>query len=357
MESRTDAQQRANAIRVFREELARLEREGAFALDAKQREAVDAHHGRLLAGLGKSFDIDRTDAQARLSIGMRVASFLGALALSASVFFVFLQFWGLIPTPLQVTILIGSVLLTFGAALVVHGRDQTGYFTGLLAIIAMTCFVLDLGMLGSIFNITPSPNALLAWGVFAFILAYAFDLRLLLAAGIVCVGAWIAARTGMVAGRQWGAFIESPENFFLPAIVAFAVPFLRTHRRHALFPAVYRAVALVAVFIAILALGTDGRLSYMEVDRAWLESTYQWIGFLSSAGVVWLGVRRGWTECVNVGTAAFVVFLFVKFVDWWWETMPRYLFFFVIGLTAVLILLLLRRLRTAAADYGRVEAA
>jgi hypothetical protein len=40
------------------------------------------------------------------------------------------------------------------------------------------------------------------------------------------------------------------------------------------------------------------------------------------------------------------VLLFTKFYDWWWEIMPKYLFFFVLGLTAVLFLFVLRRLRT-----------
>jgi hypothetical protein len=39
-------------------------------------------------------------------------------------------------------------------------------------------------MLGQIFNITPTDNALIPWALFAFLLAYVFDTRLLLAAGI-----------------------------------------------------------------------------------------------------------------------------------------------------------------------------
>ncbi|MFN4839027.1 MAG: hypothetical protein ACK5MB_01495, partial [Phycisphaerales bacterium] len=45
------------------------------------------------------------------SLGMRVASFLGALALATSVFFLFFRVWGLVPTPLQVTILVATPLL------------------------------------------------------------------------------------------------------------------------------------------------------------------------------------------------------------------------------------------------------
>jgi uncharacterized membrane protein len=48
---------------------------------------------------------------------------------------------------------------------------------------------------------------------------------------------------------------------------------------------------------------------------------------------------------VNTGMTFFVIFLYTKFFDWWWEIMPKYLFFLVLGLTAILLLLVLRRLR------------
>jgi hypothetical protein len=49
---------------------------------------------------------------------------------------------------------------------------------------------------------------------------------------------------------------------------------------------------------------------------------------------------------VNTGVTFFVIFLYTKFYDWWWEWMPKYLFFLVVGMTAVLLLLVFRRLRT-----------
>ena len=69
------------------------------------------------------------------------------------------------------------------------------------------------------------------------------------------------------------------------------------------------------------------------------------MGFVLSAGSIWLGARRGWGEVVNTGATFFVVFLYTKFFDWWWESMPKYLFFLVLGLTAVLLLVVMRRLR------------
>ncbi|MDP2810943.1 MAG: hypothetical protein Q8O34_12410 [Rhodocyclaceae bacterium] len=80
-------------------ELGRLETEGALALDA-------AHHETLLAGFAGAFDIDRNRQAKQLSLGMRIASFLGALALAASVFFLFYQFWGHFAETAQVAFLL-----------------------------------------------------------------------------------------------------------------------------------------------------------------------------------------------------------------------------------------------------------
>ena len=55
--TRTDAQQRADDIRVFAEELARLEREGLLALTDAQREAVANHHRGLLAQFAQAYGL------------------------------------------------------------------------------------------------------------------------------------------------------------------------------------------------------------------------------------------------------------------------------------------------------------
>jgi hypothetical protein len=59
-------------------------------------------------------------------------------------------------------------------------------------------------------------------------------------------------------------------------------------------------------------------------------------------------VRRHWNHVVNTGIVFFLVFLYTKFFDWWWDIMPKYLFYLVLALTAVLFLVMLRRLRKVA---------
>lgn len=351
--SRTDAQQRADEIRVFGEELARLEREGVLKLTDAQREAVAGHHRGLLARFAQAYDIDRDARAKQLSLGMRIASFLGALALAASVFFLFRQFWDRFSTVVQVTVLIGAALGTFGATVWIQGRESSGYFTKLAAMVAFACFAINIAMLGQIFNITPSDKALIPWAALALLLAYTCDLRLLLAAGILCVIAWISARTGTWSGMYWLHFGERPENFFLAAVILFLVPQLVPHGRFAGFDKIYRIFALLTLFLPMLVLANWGRLSYFDYGTNAIEGFYQVMGFVLSAGAIWLGARRHWGEVVNTGATFFVIFLYTKFFDWWWESMPKYLFFLVLGLTAVLLLVIMRRLRAKGLLGGR----
>lgn len=344
-QSRSEAQKRADEIRVFQRECERLKQEGVLHLDGAQRAAIATHHNSLLAKYSAAFDID-TDVQAKqLSLGMRAASFLGALALAASVFFLFYQFWGNFPSTTQVSILVAASVGTFLATMWIQTKDASGYFTKLAAMVAFVCFVLNIVMLGQIFNITPSDKALIPWAAYAMLLAYHCDLRLLLAAGILCIEAYVSARTGTWGGMYWLDFGERPENFFpAAALMLFIPPFL--HRRHfSEFLPIYRVFGLLTFLLPVLVLSNWGHGSYFQLDHKIIENLYQVIGFAGGASVVWLGARRSWPEVFNTGVTFFVIFLYTKFYDWWWEIMPKYLFFMVLGLTAILILFILRRLR------------
>lgn len=347
MNTASDAQARANDIAAFRRELARLDNEGLRPLGDDARQALTAHHDKLLATLAQRFEIDRDADTSQLSLGMRVASFLGALALSASVYFFFYRFWGHFSETAQVAVLLGATLGSFGLTLLIDRRDRSGYFTKLAALVAFVCFVLDISMLGQIFNLAPSDKALLPWAIYAFLLAYLFDLRLLLAAGILCLGAWIAARVGAWRGLYWLSVGERPENFFPAALLIFLLPSWLDHRHYRGFAPIFRVFGLLFLFLPMLVLAHWGAASYLYEggsDRA-IEGGYQVAGFALSALIIWLGARARWPEVVNTGVTFFVVFLYTKLFDWWWASLPKYLFFLLLGLIAVLVLVVLRRLR------------
>ncbi len=343
--TRSDAQQRVDDIRIFRAELARVEADGALRLDDTQRRALAQHHDALLAELGTAFDVDRDARAKQLSLGMRVASLVGALALAASVFFLFHSFWGWLSTPAQVAILLGFAFGSLALTAWTARRDANGYFTRLAAMVAFACFVLDVAMLGEIFDITPSDKALLPWAAYALLLAYAHDLRLLQVAGIACLVAFIAARAGSWSGMYWIYFGERPENFLPAAIALFAVPRVFDQRRHAGFAATWRVTGMLTLFLPMLALANWGELSYIDLDRPLVQGLYQVLGFAGTAGFIWLGARRDWKEVSNTGVTLFVVFLYTKFFDWWWDWMPKYVFFLLMGLAAVLLLFVFKRLR------------
>ena len=349
MTTKTAAQQRADRIKAFTAELAQLARDKILALNPEQSRAVADYHAGLLAQYTAAYDIDQSPHEKQLSWGMRIVSFLGALALAASVFFLFYQFWGRFSTVSQVVILIAAALLSFGATVVIAVKDRSGYFAKLAALVCFACFVLNISMLGQIFNITPSDKALLLWAALAFLLAYAYDIRLLQAAGIICIAAFIGSRVGTWSGMYWIYFGERPENFFPAAALLFAVPHVIDHRRYTGFAAVYHVFAMLILFIPMLILANYGTISYLNLDNDIIEGGYQIAGFIVSAAAIALGLRKGWGEVVNTGTVFFVIFLYTKFFDWWWDIMPKYVFFFIIGLTAILFLLILRRLRR----YGR----
>jgi uncharacterized membrane protein len=345
--NRSDAQQRADDIGVFNRELSRLESEQVLQLSDAQHSQLHGHQQALLAQYRAAFDIDHNRQARQLSLGMRIASFLGALALAASVFFLFYQFWGLFGEVAQVAILLSASLLSFGLTLTVQRRDSSGYFSKLAALVAFACFVLNIVMLGQIFNITPSDKALLPWAAYALLLAYATQARVLLAAGILCLLAFIAARVGTWGGIYWLGFGERPENFLPAALLIFAVPWVMPQRRFDGFAMLYRVFGLLALFLPMLVLAHWGDGSYLDYSASRIEAAYQLLGFAVAAAVIWLGVRRNLADVVNTGLTFFVIFLYSKLFDWWWASMPKYLFFLLLGLCAILILLILRRLRSS----------
>jgi uncharacterized membrane protein len=353
--NRSDAQQRADAIRVFQVELERLESAGVLRLDEVQHTAVRAHHQTLLSTLAQDFDIDRDVQTKQLSLGMRIASFLGAVALAASVFFLFYQFWGWFSTLVQVAVLVAAPLAAFIATLWIARKDSSGYFAKLAAMVTFACFVLNLIMLGQIFNITPSDKALLPWAALALLLAYALDLRLLLVAGILCLIAFIAARVGVWGGMYWLHFGERPENFFPAAVVLFLLPQWIDHRRFAGFAQAYRVLAPLTLFLPMLVLAHWGRGSYLALEPLTVERLYQVLGFVGTALLTVYGVRKQWNEVVNTGVTLFVVFLYTKLFSWWWDEMPKYLFFLLVGLIALLLLFVFCRLRSVAVTRSNVE--
>ena len=338
-------QQRADRLRTFQRELEELEREKVLELTREQRARLDAHIARTLAELASQFDVDTTESQRQISLGMKIASGLGGIALCAAVVLFLARYMGYWPTPLQVGVLVSiPILLTLGAEFAARS-ERTLYYAALISIVAFSAFVANLSMLGSIFNLALTPNALAVWGLFGLALAYHFGIRLVLAAGLISMLGWITATTNSWRGWWWVEFERRPEELMLAGLLLAVIPLFLRHIRRPDFPAVYRLVGMLAFFFTMLYLSAQGQSSYLPLDDKAVEHFYQMFGVVAAAAAVWIGIRQSWTGVVNTGTAFFTIFLFFRLIDWWWDWMPKYLFFLMIGLVAIGLVAVFKRLR------------
>lgn len=348
MAGRMEAQARADRVRAFQEELAQLDAELGGVLDDAQRARITAHHDTLLARYADEFDVSTTESDRQLALGLRFASFLGALALCVAVVLFVERFWGGLTTGAQVTLLVLGTAVPLGLTEFAARREKTLYFAGLAALVAFAAFVTDLSVLGQIFNLVSSPHAFLFWAVFAGALAYGYGFRLLLVAMLVTGLVWLAGVLAALGGLYWSDFLARPELLLPAAALALAAGLAPHSGARERFPPVYRFFGLVALFWVVLWLASSGASSVLPLSPHRVEAVYQIFGFAVAALAIWAGVRQRWNEVTNTGVVAFTILIYIKAMDWWWDWMPRWLFFLTLGVIAMLIMLVLRRLKLRA---------
>jgi uncharacterized membrane protein len=343
--SRTGAQQTADRIRTLRDELQTPEVRDVLALTPEQQSRFDAWSRGKLAELAQQYDVDTTVSQKHISWGMRIASTLGGLALCAAVVLFFARYWGYLNTPAQVATVMLIPLAGLAGTEYAARRERTLYFAGLIALVTLASFILNLAILGGIFNIASTERALLAWGAFAAVLAYRYGLRPMLVLSLGLLLSYGAAAFTARLGYDWLEFWNRPEDFAVMGWIAFAVPLAVRHNRNPHFPPVYRLTGALAFFLSIFVLAAGGSGSYLPLDAKTVERVYEFGGLLTSAGAIWLGIVRQWTGIVNTGSVFFTIFLFFRLYHWWWDWMPKYLFFAVIGALSIMLVLAFKRLR------------
>lgn len=343
--NRSAAQESADRIRALREELATGEVQSVLGLTAEQRQRFEEWSSAKLAALANQFDVDTTVSQKRVSWGMRIASTLGGIAICAAVVLFFMRYWGYLETWTQVAILILTPLALLAGTEAISRRERTKYFTGLLALVTLAAFIMNLSAVGDIFNITSTERALLAWGALGMLLAYRYGLRLLLIVGLLLLLSYAAAAWTAQLGYRWFDFFDRPEHFLFLGLLVFAVPFGLKHPRNGDFAPVYRLIGALTVLIAMLSLADWGAPSYLRWDTKNIERMYEIAGLFVSSGAIWLGISRNWNGIVNTGAVFFTIFLFTRLYHWWWDYMPRYLFFAIIGAIAIGLVLVFKRIR------------
>lgn len=155
----------------------------------------------------------------------------------------------------------------------------------------------------------------------------------------------MTATTNVWRGWWWWEFERRPEEVIAAGLLLAAVGIQVRHTRFHDFPQIYRLLGLLAILLPALFLSAQGSASYLQWETNNIETFYQMAGVLASGAAVWIGVRKNWSEVTNTGTLFFVIFLFLRLVEWWWDSMPTYLFFLLIGVVAICLVAIFKRLR------------
>jgi hypothetical protein len=176
--------------------------------------------------------------------------------------------------------------------------------------------------------------------------AYAYGLRLLLAAGLAAAMGYVVGLTAQATGLEWAILLQRPEPLIPMGAAIFFLSFWRPLIRPEGFDRVWRLVGMAALLLPLLflATGTDA-FSYRLLPLPVLQAIYDILGFGLPLLAIGYGIRRRWPEVANAASAFLVLFVYAKCFDWWWSALPRYLFFLLLGGLALAAMALLARLR------------
>jgi hypothetical protein len=342
---RAAAQRRVHRIRAFHAELRELTAAGVVSLSDAARQSIARYHDALLRQLSTEHDVDRTVAAGQLSRGMQAASFFAALALTAAAYSLVSRFWGRLDIPLQATLLCAFPLVALVGVELAAQRERTLYIASIFALAACGTYWLAVFVLSELLNV-PVP-ALALWGgaLFGLALALPYGFRVIL--GIALLGLLLALSGSVfeAAGVPWTAAIEFPEPATAAAFLLLIVA-PRLGGIHRAFAAVTRAIALSVGFFGLLVLSAAGQASLLPTPARVSALIYQGVILLVSLMALAAGISRQRQETVYVAAAALTLFLFGRFVDWFWDAIPRFVFFLLLAAIAFAWLLALRRLRT-----------
>jgi len=341
---RDAAQQRADRIRAFREELAALRAEGVEVLSPAQEQQLAAHHQSVLAQLRSRFDVDVSETAGQLSRGMQIASFFGALTLTAAIYSLVARFWGDLDLPVQVGLLTLFPVLALAGVDLAARREPSLYIASIFAVVAYGTFWLAGVMTARLLDLPITTPVLWLGVVFGLALASAYGFRVVLVAALLAVVVALGGTLFSVAGAPWTMVGERLE----PAMIAaFGLLLLAPGLEPASpgFGNITLRVGLSVGLTLLLVLSVSGSMSVLPWPTRWIEAIYQVLMLLTSVAVIAIGLARRFPDLVKIATTALAIFLVSRYVHWFWSWLPRYLFFLLLAAAAFAWLLALRRVR------------
>jgi hypothetical protein len=218
------------------------------------------------------------------------------------------------------------------------------YVASLSAVVAYGTFWLAVGVLSWRLNIPVTPPFIWAGVVFGFGLAIPYGFRLVLAAALATLAVALSGSMFSAAGVEWPELVSRPDLLMLSAfsLLLLMPPLMQLDRG---FGAVTRLVAFGIGLLALLVLSVSGSSSAVPIDATVIAGIYQGVMLVTCVGTLVVAIRRRWHETVALVTAMFALFLVTRYVDWFWDLLPRYVFFLALAALAFGSLLALGRMR------------
>lgn len=339
---RRSAQQRVYRILAFRDECAALRAEGRLPLSEADLASIAAHHDAVIARLADQFDVDATETAGRLSRGLQIASFLGAVALTASAYAAVSRFWWRLDEFWQVVLFAALPVTALAAVELSARRERTRHLAWLFALAAFGCIWLAIAGVAGTLDVTPLPPVLWLGVLASLTLAAGYGLRLVFAGTVVAVIVTMAASLVWATGSDWRAGLERLEPTAMAAL-AMLVMAEALEQAGRGFSAVARGVAGTVLLGALLLLSSSAELSQLALSPGTIETGYQVLFVLAATAAIGFGLAWRWTELVTPAATLFTVFLLVRLVDSFWEAVPAWGFFLLLaGLAFGWIAVLLR---------------
>ena len=172
----------------------------------------------------------------------------------------------------------------------------------------------------------------------------AIGLTLPLLIGIGGIGGWLWTLGAIPLGLWWRDGFTVIEPLLAVGLLALAAP--AWIRGPAKFAPWWRGMGATALVLGLMLVESQGSLSaFATADVHAIEIGYKIVGALALTALVAWGIRRDQRVVTLIGSAGAVLYLFMRLVDWFWDLLPKWLFFLLVGAFALAVLLVLRRLR------------
>jgi hypothetical protein len=334
---------RLRRILSFREELSDLRDEGVIDSDDATIARIGLRHDVLLEEASRDERIDLTREEARLSAGMRLATLLGATALSIAWAMFVSSAWDDLGEIAKLLLVWIPPVLLAAATEVAARRESTGYVANILATVGTIALAVATVATLNLYERGPTRYQFLVVGAYALFLAYRHRLIMPLLIGVTAAGAWLWSLASFTRGSDF----QEAFRFAEPAVIVGAIALaLGTIRKQdpAEFRLIWRFGGVVAICWSLLVLGVAGETSWFGPGNI-VEGSYQALGAIVFVAMVWYGLRIDDQVLARSGGTALLLFLLFRMFDWFWDAIPDWLFFLMVGALAFGVLLTLRRLR------------